>query len=69
MYFLKTDEILPPLSFDIKKYKKPEPDEESKDKAMVNYKSNKQEIIVFVGAPGSGKSTFWQNYLSDYIRV
>ena len=69
MYFLKTDETLPPLSFDIKKYKKPEPDEESKDKTIINYKSDKQEIIMFVGAPGSGKSTFWQNHLSDYVRV
>lgn len=22
-----------------------------------------------MGAPGSGKSTFWQTYLSDYVRV
>ena len=33
------------------------------------FQSNKQEIIVFVGSPGSGKSTFWKNYLSEYVRV
>ncbi len=30
---------------------------------------DKQEIILFCGAPGSGKSTFWKNYLSKYERV
>lgn len=27
------------------------------------------EMIIFVGSPGSGKSTFWKNYLSSYTRV
>ena len=27
------------------------------------------EVIIFVGSPGSGKSTFWKNYLSTYTRV
>lgn len=31
--------------------------------------SDKQEVIIFCGAPGSGKSTFWKNYLSEYTRV
>ena len=26
-------------------------------------------MILFCGAPGSGKSTFWQSYLKDYVRV
>lgn len=38
---------------------------ESKEK----YTSDKQEIILFCGAPGSGKSTFWKNNLSSYERV
>lgn len=31
--------------------------------------SNSIEVIIFVGSPGSGKSTFWKNYLSAYTRV
>jgi bifunctional polynucleotide phosphatase/kinase len=26
-------------------------------------------MVIFVGSPGSGKSTFWSNYLSKYARV
>lgn len=26
-------------------------------------------MVIFVGSPGAGKSTFWQNYMPDYIRV
>lgn len=26
-------------------------------------------MVIFVGSPGSGKSTFWKNYLSKYARV
>jgi len=28
-----------------------------------------QEVVLFVGSPASGKSTFWKNHLPDYIRV
>eukprot|EP01022_Parablepharisma_sp_SALTPOND_P008886 TRINITY_DN1371_c0_g1_i1.p4 TRINITY_DN1371_c0_g1~~TRINITY_DN1371_c0_g1_i1.p4 ORF type:complete len:449 (+),score=64.45 TRINITY_DN1371_c0_g1_i1:17727-19073(+) len=28
-----------------------------------------QEVVIFVGPPAAGKSTFWQNYMSSYIRV
>jgi len=31
--------------------------------------SDKQELIIFVGSPGSGKSTFWKNHLKNYVRV
>ena len=27
------------------------------------------EVVIFVGSPGSGKSTFWKNYLAGYTRV
>ena len=30
---------------------------------------NTQEVIIFVGSPASGKSTFWKNHLSNYVRV
>lgn len=29
----------------------------------------KQEIIILVGSPASGKSTFCKNYLQNYIRI
>jgi bifunctional polynucleotide phosphatase/kinase len=28
-----------------------------------------QEVVIFVGSPASGKSTFWKNYLPTYVRV
>lgn len=28
-----------------------------------------QELVIFVGAPGSGKSSIWGNYFKDYTRV
>jgi len=68
MYFLGEKEKLPPLAFDIKRLQKLEgttpADEETK-----TFTSDKQEMVLFVGGPGAGKSTFWSNYLSDYVRV
>jgi bifunctional polynucleotide phosphatase/kinase len=31
--------------------------------------SDKLEAVIFVGSPASGKSTFWQNYMPNYVRV
>ncbi|KAL4456188.1 hypothetical protein ABPG74_014149 [Tetrahymena malaccensis] len=31
--------------------------------------SDKQEMVIMIGSAGSGKSTFVQNYLKDYVRV
>jgi len=28
-----------------------------------------QEVIIFVGPPAAGKSTFWKNYLPGYVRI
>ena len=33
---------------------------DDKPKEKVNYKGDGQEIILFFGAPGAGKSTFWK---------
>lgn len=33
------------------------------------FKDNDQEMIIMVGSPGSGKSTFIQNYLKSYERI
>lgn len=66
-YFLgENDEI--ERAFDLRKYQKDEKShifEDSKAKAQ----SDEQEVIIFVGPPGAGKSTFWQNHLKTYIRV
>lgn len=74
MYFLNENEKLPPLDFDIRAFgDKKQTKSDSKDaeetKDTTDYKSDKQELIVFVGAAGAGKSTFWKNHLSDYVRV
>jgi len=28
-----------------------------------------KEVVIFVGSPASGKSTFWKNYMPSYVRV
>jgi ABC-type lipoprotein export system ATPase subunit len=42
--------------------------EETKEEE-VKYVSDKQEMIIFMGSPGSGKSTFYHNHLLSYTRV
>lgn len=68
-YFLKEEEKEEETKeFHISKYKSNENGDIFENKS-VTLKSETQEVILFVGAPGSGKSTFWSNYLSDYVRV
>lgn len=67
MYFQNKKEKLPPLAFDIKTLKSLEGKSPTGEEEK--YVSDKQEMIVFVGSPGAGKSTFWSNYLKDYVRV
>jgi len=67
MYFLGQKETLPKFAFDIRKFKDikgENPVEEEKTLAK-----EEQEMIVFVGGPGAGKSTFWSNHFPDYVRV
>ncbi len=33
------------------------------------YASEKQEMIIFMGSPGSGKSTFYHAHLTSYTRI
>lgn len=40
---------------------------ETKDNAVAT--SAKQEMVLFCGSAGSGKSTFWKNYMKKYVRV
>lgn len=41
----------------------------AKATAPVNYASDKQELVLFFGPPGCGKSTFWSNHFSKYERI
>jgi len=34
-----------------------------------DFAKKEQEVVVFVGSPGCGKSTFWKNYMPEYVRV
>lgn len=44
--------------------------EDGKDDELT-LKDGEQELIIFVGPPGGGKSTFWNNHLKDkgYVRI
>lgn len=39
------------------------------EKGVTKFEPVKKEMIIFCGSPGSGKSTFWKNYLPTYSRV
>lgn len=69
MYFLNEKEKLPELGFDIKQFKKQEGKSPIGNEEEKSLGSEEKEMILFVGGPGSGKSTFWSKYLSDYVRV
>jgi bifunctional polynucleotide phosphatase/kinase len=67
-FFLGEKDELPEPELNPKKIKssgsvlKGEPDNS-------NIAKDHTEVIIFIGSPGSGKSTFWKNYLSAYTRV
>lgn len=67
MYFKGIKERLPPLAFNVKKLKDLEGKSPTGEEEK--YVKEEQEMIIFIGSPGAGKSTFWNNYLKDYVRV
>lgn len=66
-FFLGEKDDLPQLEFDPKTIPKTGNVLKGKQESVVKAKS--KEMIIFVGSPGSGKSTFWKTHLSDYVRV
>lgn len=61
-FFQDIKEKLPDFEFDIKTYKNINQNDPFT-------KSNNQEIILFVGSPGSGKTTFFNNNLQNYEHI
>ncbi|KAM7196907.1 Polynucleotide kinase 3 phosphatase domain containing protein [Naviculisporaceae sp. PSN 640] len=57
--------------FDLSKFPFTIAGQDTEDNAPVVEKTNKKDIILFVGSPGAGKSTFYQRYLKPlgYERV
>lgn len=67
-FFLNQKEKVPEPEFNPKEIKNTGPVlKGAADGAAVG--RNTQEVIVFVGSPASGKSTFWKNHLANYVRV
>lgn len=66
MYFRSEKEVLPPLPKTFaKQYHN---DQLFKGKAYT-FDPKAKHMVFFIGSPGSGKSTFWKNYMKDYLRV
>jgi len=70
MFYLDLKETLPAFDFDPKKhFKKGGSLFKGKQVTTADVPSKTKEMVIFVGPPGSGKSTFWQNNLKDYVHV
>jgi bifunctional polynucleotide phosphatase/kinase len=69
MYFLNQKEELPPLGFSMANFKDSEGVHPLHGEEEKGIGSEELEMIIFVGGPGAGKSTFWQTHLKDYVRV
>lgn len=67
MYFLGSKEELPKPSFNPKTIAKS--GSLFKGENVDKVEPQSKEMIIFVGSVGSGKSTFWKNHLSTYIRI
>jgi len=67
MFFLGEKETLPTIEWDPKTL--PKSGQVIKGVDNDKIKSGDKEMIIFCGSAGSGKSSFWRNYLPDYVRV
>ncbi|CAG9316434.1 unnamed protein product [Blepharisma stoltei] len=67
-FFLGAHENIPEVEINPKLIKKEGPVLKGETDNSTLMKDH-QEAIIFVGSPGSGKSTFWKNNLSRYVRV
>jgi bifunctional polynucleotide phosphatase/kinase len=69
MYFLGKKEKLPDLGFTMKQFESREGDCPVVGEELKTMAADEKEMVLFVGAPGAGKSTLWKNHFSDYVRV
>jgi bifunctional polynucleotide phosphatase/kinase len=70
MFYLGAKETLPAFPFDPRAaFKKDGSIFKGKTTKSADIPSKSKEMVIFVGPPGAGKSTFWQNHLKDYVRV
>jgi bifunctional polynucleotide phosphatase/kinase len=66
-FYLGQKETIPVLEFNPKAIKTA--GSVFKGKANPKVKGESKEMVIFVGAPGSGKSTFFKNHLTDYVHI
>jgi len=70
MHYHNQKETLPPFEFEPKNaFKKTGSLFKGKDVKPADIPSQSPEMVIFVGSPGSGKSSFWKNYLPNYVHV
>jgi bifunctional polynucleotide phosphatase/kinase len=66
-FFLDQPEVVPTPAFDPRTLLRSGSLFKNSSKAKAC--ADTQEMIVFIGAPASGKSTFWKTHLAEYVRV
>ena len=66
-YFLNIKETLPPVKPSL--YDRLHQNTQLFEGEEYTFNSKNKDMIVFIGSPGSGKSTFYNNYCKGYARV